>query len=52
MKDKIFEAYQLKDIILKNRIVMAPLVQEPRIKGTFLLKNYKENTMLKELPLD
>tara|TARA_R110002050_G_scaffold56512_4_gene127203 strand:- start:9706 stop:10812 length:1107 start_codon:yes stop_codon:yes gene_type:complete len=27
MKDKIFEAYQLKDIILKNRIVMAPMTR-------------------------
>jgi N-ethylmaleimide reductase len=27
MKDKIFEAYQLKDIILKNKIVMAPMTR-------------------------
>lgn len=27
MKDKIFEAYQLKDSLLKNRIVMAPMTR-------------------------
>ncbi len=27
MKDRIFEAYQLNDIILKNRIVMAPMTR-------------------------